>query len=171
MDDVEELDSTFKEIVRGGRGASAHREGSEHPAELSSLGGIVPEPEDLLEHIAPGAFSKVGKRPATPQDIKQNLDCLSGFSEEDQMDSSAYGDLPSRKWDYEAGDEQTSRAIADEVRQILQTSLGFSVKKEVAGLSDVILKTVREVVREITPEIARKMIREEIEKIKKQDMG
>jgi hypothetical protein len=45
-----------------------------------------------------------------------------------------------------------------------------SLEKEVFGLSGAILKTIREVVREVTPEIARRVIREEIEKIKKQDM-
>jgi hypothetical protein len=48
--------------------------------------------------------------------------------------------------------------------------LGASLEKEVYGLSDAILKTIREVVREVTPEIARRVIREEIEKIKNQDM-
>jgi hypothetical protein len=48
--------------------------------------------------------------------------------------------------------------------------LGTSLEKEVFGLSGAILKTIREVVREVTPEIARRVIREEIEKIKKQDM-
>ena len=36
-------------------------------------------------------------------------------------------------------------------------------------ISEVILKTIREVVSEIAPDITRKVIREEIEKIKKQD--
>ena len=172
LDNLNELDSTFKEIVMGGGGSPAHHEEQAHPAELSSLGGIVPEPEDLLERIAPGAFSKVGKRPTTPEDIKQNLDAISGFSDksQDREVSSLHYNLRSENWGYEAGDNPFTQAIADEVKQLLQRSLGSSLEKEVSGLSEAILKTVREVVREITPEIARRVIREEIEKIKKQDM-
>ena len=164
LDNLDELDSTFKEIVMGG--SPAHHEEQAHSAELSSLGGIVPEPENLLERIAPGAFSEVGKRPATPEDIKENLDAISGLS--DQSQGSLHYNLRSENWDHEAG--PLTQAIADEVRQLLQRSLGSSLEKEVSGLSEAILRTVREVVREITPEIARRVIREEIEKIKKQDM-
>ena len=167
LDNLDELDSTFKEIVTGG--GPAHHEKPVHPAELSSLGGIVPEPEDLLERIAPGAFSEVGKRPATPEDIKENLDAISGFADQNQDMNSLHYDLSSENWGHETGSPLT-QAIADEVRQLLQRSLGSSLEKEVSGLSEVILRTVREVVREITPEIARRVIREEIEKIKKQDM-
>ena len=164
LDNLDELDSTFKEIVMGE--SPAHHEEQAHSAELSSLGGIVPEPENLLERIAPGAFSEVGKRPATPEDIKENLEAISGFS--DQSQGSLHYNLRSENWDHEAG--PLTQAIADEVRQLLQRSLGSSLEKEVSGLSEAILRTVREVVREITPEIARRVIREEIEKIKKQDM-
>ena len=167
LDNLDELDSTFKEIVTGG--GPAHHEKPVHPAELSSLGGIVPEPEDLLERIAPGAFTEVGKRPATPEDIKENLDAISGFADQNQDMNSLHYDLSSENWGHETGSPFT-QAIADEVRQLLQRSLGSSLEKEVSGLSEVILRTVREVVREITPEIARRVIREEIEKIKKQDM-
>ena len=118
------------------------------------------------KRIAPGAFSEVGKRPATPEDIKENLDAISGFS--DQSQGSLHYNLRSENWDHEAG--PLTQAISDEVRQLLQRSLGSSLEKEVSGLSEAILRTVREVVREITPEIARRVIREEIEKIKKQDM-
>ena len=170
LDNLDELDSTFKEIVMGG--SPAHHEEQAHSAELSSLGGIVPEPEDLLERIAPGAFSEVGRRSATPENIKENLDAISGFSDQsqDREVSSLHYNMRSENWGYEAGDNPFTQAIADEVKQLLQRSLGSSLEKEVSGLSEAILKTVREVVREITPEIARRVIREEIEKIKKQDM-
>ncbi len=168
MDDMDDLDSAFKELSKGGRPDHTSHE-AKRP-ELSSLGGIVPEPEDLLEHIAPGAFSEVGKRPATPEDIKENLDYISGFSDQDDSPDMDPRNLRSRDWSYEAGDDHFTQAIAEEVKQILKKSLGTSLEKEVYGLSDAILKTIREVVREVTPEIARKVIREEIEKIKKQDM-
>jgi CheY-like chemotaxis protein len=168
MDDMDDLDSAFKELSKGGRPDQASHE--EKRPELSSLGGIVPEPEDLLEQIAPGAFSEVGKRPATPEDIKENLDYISGFSDHDNPPDMDPRNLRSRDWNYEAGDDLFIQAIAEEVKQVLKRSLGSSLEKEVYGLSDAILKTIREVVREVTPEIARRVIREEIEKIKKQDM-
>ena len=170
LDNLDELDSTFKEIMMGG--SPAHHEEQAHSAELSSLGGIAPEPETLLERIAPGAFSEVGKRPATPEDIKENLDAISGFSDQsqDREVSSLHYNMRSENWGYETGDNPFTQAIADEVKQLLERSLGSSLEKEVSGLSEAILRTVREVVREITPEIARRVIREEIEKIKKQDM-
>ncbi len=164
MDDMDDLDSAFKELSRGGRPSQANEE--EKRPELSSLGGIVPEPEDLLEHIAPGAFSEVGKRPATPEDIKENLDYIAGFSDQDNARDLDPRNLRSRDWSYESGDDLFTQAIAEEVRQLLKRSLGTSLEKEVYGLSDAILKTIREVVREVTPEIARRVIREEIEKIK-----
>lgn len=168
MDDMDDLDSAFKELSKRGRPSPANHE--ETRPELSSLGGIVPEPEDLLEHIAPGAFSEVGKRPSTPEDIKENLDYIAGFSDQDNARDLDPRNLRSRDWSYDSGEDLFTQAIAEEVKQLLKRSLGTSLEKEVYGLSDAILKTIREVVREVTPEIARKVIREEIEKIKKQDM-
>ena len=164
MDNMDDLDSAFRELSAGGRGANHE----EKRPELSSLGGIVPEPEDLLEHMAPGAFSEVSRRPSTPEGIKENLDYMSGFSDQDR--DLEPRDLRSRDWSYEDRDDHFTQAIAEEVKQVLKRSLSTSLEKEVSGLSDVILKTIREVVREVTPEIARRVIREEIEKIKKQDM-
>jgi CheY-like chemotaxis protein len=168
MDDMDDLDSAFKELSMGGRPRPADQE--EKRPELSSLGGIVPEPEDLLEQMAPGAFSEVGKRPSTPEDIKENLAYIAGFSDQGNAQDLDPHNLGSRDWSYDSGDDLFTQAIAEEVKQLLKRSLGASLEKEVYGLSDAILKTIREVVREVTPEIASRVIREEIEKIKKQDM-
>ena len=167
-DGMDDLDSAFKELSEGGRPSQANQEGKS--PELSSLGGIVPEPEDLLEHIAPGAYSEVGKRPATPEDIKENLDYISGVSDQGNALGLDPPNLQPRDWSYDSGGNLFTQAIAEEIKEVLTRSLGTSLEKEVYGLSDVILKTIREVVREVTPEIARRVIREEIEKIKKQDM-
>jgi CheY-like chemotaxis protein len=168
MDDIDGLDSAFKELSMGGRPSSSDEE-EKHP-ELSSLGGIVPEPEDLLEQMAPGAFSEVGKRPSTPEDIKENLDYIAGFSDQDGARGLEPRNFRSKDWSCDSGNDLLTQAIAEEVKQLLKRSLGASLEKEVYGLSDAILKTIREVVKEVAPEIARRMIREEIEKIKKQDM-
>ena len=165
MDDMDDLNSTFKELAMGGNSRQVNQE-FKRP-ELSSLGGIVPEPEDLLEIMAPGAFSEVARRPVTPEDIKENLDYISGFSDQGRdFDPRNSG---SRDWGYESEDDRFSQVIAEEVKQVMKRALSTSLEQEFFGLSEVILKTIREVVREVVPDITRKVIREEIEKIKKQD--
>jgi CheY-like chemotaxis protein len=165
IDDMDDLNSTFKELAMGGNSQQVDQE-YKRP-ELSSLGGIVPEPEDLLEIIAPGAFSEVGRRPVTPEDIKENLDYISGFSDQDRDFDPR--NSRSRDWGYESEDDRLSQVIAEEVKQVMKRALSTSLEQEFFGLSEVILKTIREVVREVVPDITRKVIREEIEKIKKQD--
>ncbi|MEO2043083.1 MAG: response regulator, partial [Nitrospinaceae bacterium] len=71
LDNMEDLDSSFKEIVRAG--GPAHQKEIADTTELSSMGGIIPEPKDLLECIAPGTFSEVGERPSTSEDVKGSL--------------------------------------------------------------------------------------------------
>ena len=165
IDDIDDLDSTFKELAMGSKPEQANQE--DNRPELSSLGGIVPEPEDLLEVIAPGAFSEVGRRSVTPEEIKENLDYISGLSEQDRDSDSS--NFPSKNWGYESEGDRFSQVVAEEVRQIMKRALSTSLEQEFLGLSEVILKTIREVVSEIAPDITRKVIREEIEKIKKQD--
>ncbi|MBL4664759.1 MAG: hypothetical protein JKY23_02200 [Nitrospinaceae bacterium] len=72
MESLDDLDSAFKEIVSGG---------AKQPVEMkesgmSVLGGIVPEPEDLLEKMAPGAFSGAERRPYNPEEIRENLSTI-----------------------------------------------------------------------------------------------
>jgi hypothetical protein len=117
--------------------------------------------------MAPGAFSEVARRPVTPEDIKENLDYISGFSDQGRdFDPRNSG---SRDWGYEPEDDRFSQVIAEEVKQVMKRALSTSLEQEFFGLSEVILKTIREVVIEVVPDITRKVIREEIEKIKKQD--
>ena len=49
----------------------------------------------------------------------------------------------------------------------MEKSLDTSLQKEVSGMSEIVIKIVREVVRELVPDIARSVIREEIDKIKR----
>ncbi|MEC9423973.1 MAG: response regulator, partial [Nitrospinota bacterium] len=55
MENIDDLDSAFKEIVAGESKQAANYGTRE--SEISNLGSIVPEPEDLLERMAPSAFS------------------------------------------------------------------------------------------------------------------
>lgn len=168
LDNMEDLDSSFKEIVRAG--GPAHQKEIADTAELSSMGGIIPEPKDLLECIAPGTFSEVGKRPLTSEDVKGSLDYISDLSDQSGEMNSLQENFCSDNLGHDSENNLFAQTIADKVNPLLQRSLGSALEKEVSGLSDVILQTIREVVREVMPEIARQVIREEIEKIKKRDM-
>ncbi len=154
MESLDDLDSAFKEIVSG--------DAKQQPVEIkeagmSVLGGIVPEPEDLLEKMAPGAFSGAERRPNSPEEIREHL----------SVDTSSESTRYQTSSSYENNDDRFIQVAGEQVRQILERSLDSSLQKEMSGLSDILVKTIREVVREITPEIARSIIREEIAKIKK----
>jgi CheY-like chemotaxis protein len=153
MESFDDLDSAFKEIVS----SDAKQPVETKEATISVLGGIVPEPEDLLEKMAPGAFSGTEKNPHGPEEIREHLDAnVSSESTHYQTSSN-----------FENSDDRFIQVAGEQVRQILERSLDSSLQKEMSGLSDILVKTIREVVREITPEISRSIIREEIEKIKK----
>jgi CheY-like chemotaxis protein len=153
MENFDDLDSAFKEIVSD----DVKQPEETKEATISVLGGIVPEPEDLLEKMAPGAFSGTEKRPHSPEEIREHLNANVS------LESTDYQTSPN----FENSDDRFIQVAGEQVRQILERSLDSSLRKEVSGLSDILEKTIREVVREITPEIARSIIREEIEKIKK----
>ena len=154
MESLDDLDSAFKEIVSGDTKQPVEMK----EAGMSVLGGIVPEPEDLLEKMAPGAFSGAERLPRSSEEIREHLNTDTSSSE-----STRYQNSPN----YENSDDRFIQVAGEQVRQILERSLDSSLQKEMSGLSDILVKTIREVVREITPEIARSIIREEIEKIKK----
>ena len=154
MESLDDLDSAFKEIVSG--------DAKQQPVEIkeagmSVLGGIIAEPEDLLEKMAPGAFSGTEKRPHSPEEIREHLNASVS------SESTHYQTSPN----FENNDDRFIQVAGEQVREILERSLDSSLQKEMSGLSDILVKTIREVVREITPEIARSIIREEIAKIKK----
>ena len=68
VDNLDDLDSAFKEIVSGESKEAANFE-MRKPG-VSNLESIVPEPEDLLERIAPSAFSDKDRRPHTADEIQ-----------------------------------------------------------------------------------------------------
>ncbi len=164
MENLDDLDSAFKEIVAGDSQPQSVAPSDFKESEMSALGGIVPEPEDLLERMAPGAFSESERRPHTPDEINKNLNAITGSS---SFESTHYQDSRLQEMDYENNDDRFIQVTGEQVKHVLEKSLDSSLQKEMSGLSEIIVKTIREVVREITPEIARSVIREEIEKIKK----
>ena len=118
-----------------------------------SLGNIIPEPEDLLEEMAPSTLEE--KKGLTGPDLtKESLSYLEKVPRESKsIDYSSYTD-----------DDQFAK---EQIKHSLEDMINTSIKKEIAKLGESIRQSVREVVREITPKIAREIIIEEIEKIKK----
>jgi len=164
MENLDDLDSAFKEIIAGDKKQQAAVSAERKESEMSALGGIVPEPEDLLERMAPGAFSESERRHHSPDEINENLNTITSSS---SFGSTHYQDSRLQEMEYENNDDRFIQVTGEQVRHVLEKSLDSSLQKEMSGLSEIIVNTIREVVREITPEIARSVIREEIEKIKK----
>ncbi len=160
-ENLEDLDSAFKEIVAGESKMAANSEMKE--SEISNLQSIVPEPEDLLERMAPSAFSNKERRPHTADEIQENINSMTDPS---SLGSARYKDSHFKEMDFENND-RFIQVTGEQVCQILEKSLDTSLQKEVSGMSAIIIKIVREVVREMVPDIARSVIREEIDKIKR----
>ena len=162
MENLDDLDSAFKEIVSGKKKQQQAATPKTKKQEMSLLGGIIPEPEDLLERMAPRAFSESGRRPYTNEEINENLNTNTDLP---SLKSTHYQDS-SNVQEYSNKDDRFIQVTGEQVKHLLGKSLDSSLQKEMSGLSDIIVKTIRDVVREIAPEIARSVIREEIEKIK-----
>ena len=160
----EDLDSTFKEIIAGDLKQQSVASSNIKEPEMSFLGGIIPEPEESLERVAPGAFSESERRPHPAEEIDENQNAITGLS---SFESTHYQGSHLQEREYENSRGRLDKVTAEQVKHILEKLLDSSMQNEMTGLSETIVKTIREVIREITPEIARSVIREEIEKVKK----
>ena len=129
---------------------------------MSFLGGIIPKPEEPLERVAPGAFSEPERRHHLAEEIDKNQNTGSS-----SFESTHYQGSHLQEREYENSRGALDKVTGEQVKHILEKLLDSSMQKEIAGLSETIVKTIREVIHEITPEIVRSVIREEIEKDKK----
>lgn len=163
-ENLDNLDSAFKEIVAGDSKQQSVATSNIKESEMSALGGIIPEPEEPLERMAPVASSKPERRPQPAEEIDENQNAITGSS---SFESTHYQGSHLQEMEYENSRDRLNRVTGEQVKHILEKLLDSSVQNEMAGLSEIIVKTIREVIREITPEIARSVIREEIEKVKK----
>ncbi len=163
-ENLDNLDSAFKEIVAGDSQQQSVATSNIKESEMSALGGIIPEPEEPLERMAPVASSKSERRPHPAEEIDENQNAITGSS---SFKSTHYQGSHLQEMEYENSRDRLNRVTEEQVKHILEKLLDSSVQSEMAGLSEIIVKTIREVIREITPEIARSVIREEIEKVKK----
>ncbi|MDC1153265.1 response regulator [Nitrospinaceae bacterium] len=158
----EDLDSVFKEIVAGDLKQQSVSSSNIKESEMSFLGGIIPEPEEPLEKVVPGAFSESERRHHLAEEIDKNQNTGSSLFE-----STHYQGSHLQEREYENSRGALDKVTGEQVKHILEKLLDSSMQNEMTGLSETIVKTIREVIHEITPEIVRSVIREEIEKDKK----
>ena len=158
----EDLDSAFKEIVAGDLKQQSVSSSNNKESEMSFLGGIIPKPEEPLERLVPGAFSESERRHYLAEEIDKNQNTGSP-----SFESTRYQGSHLQEREYENSRGALDKVTGEQVKHILEKLLDSSMQKEIAGLSETIVKTIREVIHEITPEIVRSVIREEIEKDKK----
>ena len=156
LDNLDDLNIAFKKILAGESKQDLSLGIRE--SEISHLGSIVPEPEDLLEKMAPSFFSDKGERLHTADEISENIKSISFANSKD---------LSFQETDFENNEDHLKHVVKEQVQYMLQKLLDPSLQKEGSGMSEIIVKTVREVVREIVPDIARSLIQGEIDKIKK----
>jgi len=163
-DNLDNLDSAFKEIVAGDSQQQSVATSNIKESEMSALGGIIPEPEEPLERTAPVASSKSERRLYPAEEIDENQNAITGSS---SFKSTHYQGSQLQEMEYENSLGRLNKVTGEQVKHTLEKLLDSSMQNEMTGLSEIIEKTIRQVIREITPEIARSVIREEIEKVKK----
>ncbi|MEE2986539.1 MAG: hypothetical protein VX667_01975, partial [Nitrospinota bacterium] len=168
---TEELDDAFQEVAGRGKIPVARKSENKNEVseEVSPFDSIVPEPEDLLEKMAPSAFSR-GKGSARPDLIGDSLTFLSEGSIESRRPTIKTTEQVSRtpvyKQSLDSGEERFVQVVGEHVKRLLEKSLATSLEKEISGLSEMIAQSVKKVVKEIAPGIAREIIKQEVDKIK-----
>ena len=161
---LEDLDSAFKEIVAGDLKQQSVASSNIKQSEMSALGGIIPEPEELSERRAPAVYTESERRPDPAEEIDKNQKTITGKS---SFESTHYQDSHLQEMEYENSLGRLNKVTEEQVKHALEKLLDSSMQNEMTDLSEIIEKTIREVIREITPEITRSVIRAEIEKVKK----
>jgi DNA-binding response OmpR family regulator len=133
---------------------------------------ISPEPDNLLEKLAPAAFDTPGAE-GRPDLIQETLAYLSELTPEPSKTKpkEKTKPAPSEKKEIHMNSEPIGdmfvKVVGEHVKRILERSLEETIAREISGLSKTIERSVKEVVKEVTPEITRSIIQEEIEKIRK----
>jgi len=163
-ENLDDLNSAFKEIVAGDLKQQSVALFNIKESEMSALGGIIPEPEEVSERIAPEGFSESERRAHPAKEIDENQNAITGKS---LFKSTHYQGSHLQEMEYENSLGRLNKVTGEQVKHTLEKLLDSSLQNEMNDLSEIIEKTIREVIREITPEIARSVIREEIEKVKK----
>ncbi|QPJ63902.1 MAG: response regulator [Candidatus Nitrohelix vancouverensis] len=165
MDNDSELDQAFAEMKRLPKPVKTVEPEKKTKAmnDSNDFDDIIAEPEDLLETMAPSAFSS---SKGGPDLIQESLDNL---SRQPNPTASYSLDAPRPRNPFRVDEDPFVKIVGERIKGVLENSLDSSIEKEIDGLSETIVESVREIVREITPHIAKAVIREEIERIKQMD--
>ncbi|MEC7640666.1 MAG: hypothetical protein VYC17_00780, partial [Nitrospinota bacterium] len=135
---------------------------------------VEPESEDLLNQMAPSAFTEGGSE-GKPDLIQETLSYLSDLSPTaEKEEPSPTGRTRTEQRGRTSMNKGTtadmfSEVVGEHIQRILERSLQDAIAKEISGLSRTIERSVQEIVKEVTPGIARTIIQEEIEKIRKME--
>ncbi len=160
-DSFEDLETAFQDITSEEKDESAR---GKRGSFISELGEIEPESENLLERLAPSAFmdsdsSKETDPPKTPpkadagdEPVKTASNTVKSYLPQD-----VYFDL---------NRDEFADKVADRMCKVLENAVYKVVDRQVAGLSESILRATVEIIREAAPRVAREVIREEIKKIR-----
>ncbi|TDJ49949.1 MAG: response regulator [Nitrospina sp.] len=109
-------------------------------------------------------------RPATPPDlIEETLSNLSALSRNLRPEESAPA-APARRTEPsppQFSSDTLHQVIGEHVSRAVEKSMDETLRKEISGLSDSVMETIRDMVKEIAPEIIRSVVQKEIDNIKK----
>ncbi len=109
-------------------------------------------------------------RPAAPPDlIGETLNNLSSLSRDQRLEEKPPADpAPGTEASPPAISSDTlNEVIGEQVSRAVEKSMDETLRKEISGLSDSVLETIRDMVKEIAPEIIRSVVQKEIDNIKK----
>lgn len=167
-ENMEEIEMEFQGIVKSIAAPTGEVSKAQPKAspDFSHAEDILPEPEDLLEKMAPSAFArKTGS--LRPDLIGESFSYL---SESVPIRTAPVKPLASEapQRTHNTGDERFVQIVGEHVKKLLEKSLQTSIEKEISELGKTIQQTIRDVVKEVTPQIARAVIQEEIDKLRKQ---
>jgi len=109
-------------------------------------------------------------RPATPPDlIEETLSNLSALSRNLRPEESAPA-APAPRTEPsppQFSSDTLHQVIGEHVSRAVEKSMDETLRKEISGLSDSVMETIRDMVKEIAPEIIRSVVQKEIDNIKK----
>ena len=107
-------------------------------------------------------------RPATPPDlIEETLSNLSALSRNLRPEESAPPAPRTEPSPPQFSSDALHQVIGEHVSRAVEKSMDATLRKQISGLSDSVMETIRDMVKEIAPEIIRSVVQKEIDNIKK----
>lgn len=107
-------------------------------------------------------------RSATPPDlIEETLSNLSALSRNLRPEESAPPAPRTEPSPPQFSSDALHQVIGEHVSRAVEKSMDETLRKQISGLSDSVMETIRDMVKEIAPEIIRSVVQKEIDNIKK----